>query len=203
MHLARWTLIALVPLLGCEGEFRWPWQSGDGVSEDTGEQLVFDTAEITPEELTCRDLPITPPPGSGSGACITADLACGDTVVHTNFGGGTQLDDEYSTSAWGCVGSDPLVSDYSGPERRYWLSAPEDRLSTIALESDCDLTMKIVRLASPCPVDGQSVDCSDAVGAFDESRQSWELFPGFDYEIIVESVNGSIGGYSLSYTCED
>lgn len=191
-----------VCLMGCEGDFRWPWQARPGVGEDTGAQYVFDTGEITPGELTCRDIPLTPPPGSGSGACITADLNCGDTVVHTNWGGDSQLDDEYRTSDWGCVGSDPLIADYSGPERRYWLRAPEDQLSTVVLESDCDLTMKIVRLAEPCPVDGQSVDCSDAVGAFDEGRQSWEVFPGFDYEIIVESVDGAIGGYSLSYSCE-
>ncbi|MCO4745423.1 MAG: hypothetical protein KC912_11590 [Proteobacteria bacterium] len=189
----------LLTLAGCKND-----ESGgddtDGSSDsNSGSDSSVDSNSTS--DVECGDTPTTPAPGSGPAACLTAELQCGDTVTHTTTGGTTVLDAGYSSGSWSCIGSDPLTADYSGPERRYWVTAPAGVEPVLTLTSDCDLTMKVVRVASPCPSEGQQVDCSDATGDFDERIQTATLFPDFSYEVIVESVDGGEGAFTLDYHC--
>lgn len=160
------------------------------------------TGDSGTSDVTCSDTPATPAPGNGVLAeCLTAELACGESVTHATTGGTTVLDAGYATGNWACTGSDPLTGDFSAPERRYWVTAPGDSEPVLTLTSDCDLTMKVVRVTTPCPLESHSVDCSDASGAYTDRVQTSTLFPGFTYEVIIDGVDGGEGAFTLDYDC--
>lgn len=192
----RITLLAL-SLFACNGD-NGGGSDTDGGSDNGNDDNGTDSGSNTGQ---CDDTPSTPAPGSGPAACYTAELDCGDSVTHTTTGGETNLSEGYSTGAWACIGSDPLTADYSAPERRYTFSAPEGTEPVVTLESDCNLTMKVLRRSTGCPTDASQVTCWDAVGDFDESIQTHTFFPGLDYEIIVEGVDGGEGAFTLDIVC--
>ena len=172
-----------------------------GGGPDTGNFSTDDSTGSNPN-AQCGDTPETPAPGSGPDECHTAELVCGDQVTHTTVGGQTLLSEGYNSGEWACIGSDPLTADYSGPERRYYFTAPEGIEPTVTLNSRCDLTLKVVRAtAQTCPTDDSQVACWDAQGAYTDRIQSHTFFPGYSYEIIVESVDGSEGAFTLDIEC--
>ncbi|TNE85504.1 MAG: hypothetical protein EP330_25815 [Deltaproteobacteria bacterium] len=195
--MMRTSLLALaLALIACNGN-----GGGDEDTDATTDSSGGDTGNNNTSTAQCDDDPATPAPGSGPATCLTAELSCGDSVTHTTTGGNEDLADGYQSGAWACIGSDPLTADYSGPERRYRFVAPDGVEPTVTLDSRCDLTMKIVRGESACPTDDTQVSCWDAEGDYTDRVQTHTFFPGLTYEIIVESVDGSEGAYTLSIDC--
>lgn len=191
------SIFLAVALIACNN-------GGDGNNGNDTDPGGDDTSSSTDSgssNVECGDSPSTPAPGSGSATCLTADLQCGDSVTHTTTGGNTDLEAGYQSGAWACIGSDPLTADYSAPERRYKFTSPGDSEAVATLESGCDLTMKVVQTSNSCPADGTQVNCWDAEGDFDERVQTHTFYPGLDYEIIIEGVDGGEGAFTLSIAC--
>ena len=172
---------------------------------DTDTDVDSDTdTDTDTDAVDCAATYTVPSPGqNGLPACVVEELVCGDTVLGTTVGGTTDVT-RADINAWFCFGSDPVDSNFDAPERRYLFSYPDDgTTASITLTSPCaTLTMKAIR-ARECADENQTgVDCTDAAGASGATTQSLDtLFPGYQYEIIVDGLAGSSGNYQLAITC--
>ena len=146
--------------------------------------------------------------------CVTAEIACGQTIVgHTRGAGVNQYDTEFyeAKRCW------PGTRNHdSGDERVYRFVFDEDpvtkgKKSTRAIINfdtpcaDLDLTyMNVVGKRSQCPTVNDRVQTCDMINFKNSPRREsrLDMFAGEVWYFLVEGANDAEGGFSLTLECE-
>jgi hypothetical protein len=136
--------------------------------------------------------------------CVTAKIACGDTVVGHTRGGASAFDTRFYESQY-CTPA--LTNHDSGDERVYLLELPAgDRHAKVWLDTPCaDLDLAAIRVidAATCPTPGSTIkQCEmsvqpgtrrDRVEFASQVASSWLL--------VVEGKGDAEGAFALTVTC--
>ena len=75
--------------------------------------------------------------------CVTAELACGDSIVGTTEGGLSEYDDHFYSGDSFCSA---LPDNYSGSERAYRFAMPANAEAVIVLDSACGGDMDLIAM---------------------------------------------------------
>lgn len=174
--------------------------SDTGTGSDTGSDTSTGSDTGTTQPVGCDATPTTPAPNA-LGTCHTAELFCGDHIEHTTVGGST----DYSSStyeAWQCFGQWGIGKDYSAPERSYFIAAPPGTQPVVTLTTKChNFTLRQVMVSAfdECPNNANLPVCEGSRSS--GADLSTTLFPGYNYMIVVDGIDGAQGAFSLDVVC--
>ncbi len=196
------TPLLLLFVAGCDLFTTTAGKDGSSGSGDTGTGTT-PTGPIPPDlQGECGELFETPSPGSGGlPGCVTADLACGDTVRGTLRGGSTSFSNE-SDRAWEqCSGQGPFGDDLTGPERVYRVDTTGHSYASVHLVSCETVQLLWYQTAQECPQETLGA-CSYVTvdGSRDQSEDIVLSGSGILW-FVVEGLAGSDGNYELSVEC--
>ena len=145
-------------------------------------------------------------PLEGSNECLTAKIACGETVIgHTR--GGVNL---YNTKFYEQKFCTPATTQHDGgDERVYLLELPEPNTRAIVyLDTPCaDLDLAAMQYASGnhCPSNSSNVPRCEMTRKEGTAREKVDLFNDSPSQwwIVVEGVGDEEGAFSLTVQCEE
>lgn len=205
----RMALPLLALLIACDS-------SSSGGKEDDGSANPFDTGSsdgdgggggdgggTTPGGGIDVECDTTVTPDDYDDGCVTADIACDESLISTNEGGSTLLSGAQYASFWACavVGSE----SYTGAERMYAFEHPGDGWAEITLSSPCsnlDLFAIFWEDTSSCPRDGVAVsECEGDIDSGGGTVRIWNNEPR-RYLIVVDGPSGEEDVFGLSVSCE-
>lgn len=225
-RLLPWLLAGSMWVLGCDGS------SADGTDKptdssadadadadadsdsdadadaDTDSDTDEDTDTSPGADFDCEEDYATPEPGGlGLPECVTEELLCGDVIYGTNEGGSTFYDKDfymdYQCISWAF--SEP--SDvFDGPERVYTLTVPPNKYVELTVNSCEDVDLHVIRHATTCSTVTDGSPCTNSEGGFTEQYIKQYLLgedEGRNYEIIIDSIDGSISNYWFEIVCQD
>lgn len=172
--------------------------NGDDDDDDTGST---GTPPSVPDDVECRDPYPTPGPGGdGLDACVTATVACGETVQGTIAGGSTVFSNESGQAFEWCSGHS-TGSQLAGPERVYRVeTGPDDTYVSVRLGSCEPLQLLWYQTTLACPA--ERVNCSYVTvdGSVNQSEDILLSGSGVVW-FVVEGIDGTDGNFSLTVDC--
>jgi len=135
--------------------------------------------------------------------CVTATIACGDTIQGTTVGGSRHFNGDRYVHSY-CF---PTTEDsHAGTERVYAFRLETDQRATFELDSPCaDLDLAVLRWedADHCP--GSTVGISECEGqnrGGGGTAKIWNNRPA-RYLVIVDGSDPQGANFELSATCVD
>jgi hypothetical protein len=143
--------------------------------------------------------------GATRDGCVTADVACGETVIGHTRGGARVFDSAFYERAF-CT---PRTSDHDGgDERVYRLRVPDgDRRVVVTLDTPCaDLDVAAVLWGDDgCPAPGASIPRCEMFPSDGTARETLELVTqhATTWLLVVEGKDAEEGAFGLSVQCFD
>lgn len=175
--------------------------SGD-TRDGTGNPTTTDTTEPpTTLDDECDELFETPDPGAnGLGACVTDEIACGQTVRGTIRGGSTVFANEPDLAWEQCSGQGPFGDDLGGPERVYRVDTAGYDYVSVRLVS-CERTQLLwYQTAQVCPEETLICSYITVDGSTDQSDDIVLSGSGVMW-FVVEGLAGADGNFELTVEC--
>ncbi len=171
---------------------------GDDDDDDSG---GGPTAPSAPDDVECPEPYPTPAPGGdGLDACVTATVACGETIQGTIEGGSTVFSNESGKAFEWCSGHS-TGSQLAGPERVYRVEpAATDTYVSVRLASCEPLQLLWYQTANACSE--ERVNCSYVTvdGSVDQ-REDILLSGSGVVWFVVEGIEGTSGNFELTVDC--
>lgn len=182
--------------------------SGGDTQDDSGSSSTGDPATDLANSIDC-DGEYSDVGEPDEQECFTGFLQCGDVIASNTGDGGSTFFDAELYQDWYAMASNN--SDYSSPERVYYLLHPGTGTVQVSVKSPCENTdlwyFKTYdddfgecpyETCSPCRNDndhsGKNSFQDDVVDMFDTSSSG-------SYMIVVESQSGDDAPFVLSVTC--
>lgn len=212
MRLSRSFLVlflATLPATGCFETKDDDTGGSSGEGGDGGADGGADGGDGTGSDGTSGggiDCDREPSTSAPDGACVTAELSCGDSRVFDMEGAGASRLDaaDYSSGGWACWPVD--LGTYTGGERFFRFDHPGNpdapAMATITLESPCaDLSLFAFWWESDsCPSGSASpYECEASIGS--GSVQIWNNEPR-SYLIGIEGEDAPSGPFRVRIDCE-
>lgn len=175
-----------------------------GTGPDGTGNPTTDTPTNPPHTLDGEcDTPFeTPNPGdAGLGACVTDEIACGQTLRGTIRGGSDVLENAPDHTFEQCSGQGPFGDPLDGPERVYKVDTTGYDTVSVRLVSCERLQLLWYWTADGCPQDTLGA-CSYVTvdGSTDQSEDI--LLPAYNVLwFAIEGLAGSDGNYELHVEC--
>ncbi|MCB9766297.1 MAG: hypothetical protein H6739_41360 [Alphaproteobacteria bacterium] len=190
----RGVMLAALALAGCDSVKILSDDSGGVFGDDTGRRTGG--SGVTDCDGAYDN---SPPDGPD---CVTASIACGETVTGTTEGGGSQFTLDLYQSAYCFV----PFENYDGPERVYALDLPADTLAEIDVDTSCE-DMGFAALKwdpSTCPPnEGHNITICE--GLQYGTGGSVDITP-FDTEtrhlLVVDAPSGTEAAFTIEVTCQ-
>lgn len=201
--LLAWTLV----LLSCKGpttEVPTPTADADTDTDtDSDADTDTDTDADTDTDTECNLGAASPAPGGTSwGACVTAEIHCGETIQGENIGGSTTFGTAQGEAFWMCSGA-ASGSDFAGPERVYRLVPdPGTTAVRLTLESCEESELLYHREATSCWDTALPACGYVAVDPVSHTDQTEDILLGGDQlTLVVEGFGNEGGGFELTVEC--
>jgi len=136
-------------------------------------------------------------------ACITQDLACGQTIDGHTGGGTKQWNGDFYRSKF-CTPADS--GTYEGFERVYFLPTPAEHEVRVKLDSPCkDLDLFLVTWSSAdtCPGMGHAIStCESDITSGGGHVMTQNINNSYSYLVAVEGKRGEAAPFTLTVECE-
>ncbi len=135
--------------------------------------------------------------------CVTATIACGETVEGTTVGGGDHFDGDRYLHSY-CFPT--TIDSHKGPDRVYALNIEAGQRATIKLKSPCaDLDLAVLRWQKTGSCPGPSAGISECEGVNKSGggkAQVWNNRPA-RYLVVVDGNDPVGANFEISVSCED
>jgi hypothetical protein len=191
-----WLGLIALGAASCEGS-----GGGGGDAADADDSGSWSTPASVPEQLECREPYETPAPGGdGLDACVTATLACGETVRGTVEGGSSVLSNESGQAFEWCSGHS-TGSELAGPERVYRVDVGEENTYASVRLASCEpLQLLWYQTSQACPAEHVTCSYVTVDGAVDQ-REDILLSGSGILWFVVEGIEGTSGNFELTVDC--
>ena len=135
--------------------------------------------------------------------CVTAELACGDSIVGTTEGGLSEYDDHFYSGDSFCSA---LPDNYSGSERAYRFAMPANAEAVIVLDSACGGDMDLIAMRWPetesCPNIHHSLgQCDEDDSKGDGRLELYSDKRERNFILVVEGKDGIGGEFGIKIDC--